>query len=649
MPWDETDQYIRSGHRTPGSTCRTITISDDQGIKAIYCKYGATWGIQSYLFSKAKGWNMSKAKSWFSSHKETIVGTEKLNPNSHTDFIQFYNDFINLYDEELGDKKYYAFLKAYGLDETKSYASQLTRECLNGVCEAFQWTKPLIQYIRDDKDAKYYKVRALTASLSANKNDYRDLVELEKSARTMAGAVININHDHSRTLPHPDNKVVWAEYEDKAVEAVIKIHNNQKDIQDKLDNGEIVNPSIEGDPLGGYTTPEGTKVPVWYNFTALALLEKDKTLPGVPSTYGFEPLFLNESLGRSLVESLSMEKDKTKEKTMTTPEKVDLEATKQLKEYTGIQGMDVCGQCKFYEELTNTTTQASAAPGSDGTVTHSAGAVGPGVGKCSVTGGYIRKADSVCTDGRPRDRPTDLDRTIEMKEIELEAKNMVLGQKVVDLENQVLLEKQQTRAATEGKLAAMNESLAKDELNKRQQLDIAESQAKVATMTERLEKEDLANRKLSNENAHFKVKSEALEEDMKLFKERLDRLQIELTEQKTLVTRLTENLKRATTKANDESALRAQAVQRAIDAENNSAEIQGENALYIEQLSGKSQEIYDSTKARSEGAKREMKLQEDLRAQRERYDKLTEEYRELKRLYNELLAGRKKIKVQVKV
>jgi len=320
---------------------------------------------------------------------------------------------------------------------------------------------------------------------------------------------------------------------------------------------------------------------------------------------------------------------------------------KEWLEEQGIQGMDICGQCKFYEELTNTTTQASAAPGSDATVTHSAGAVGPGVGKCSVTGGYIRKADPVCTDGRPRDRPTDLDRTIEMKEIELEAKNMVLNQKVVDLENQLLLEKQQTRAATEGKLTAMQESLAKDELNKRQQLDIAEGQAKVATMTERLEKEDLANRKLSNENAHLTVKAEALDEDVKLFKERLDRLQIELTEQKTVVARLTENLKRATTKANDESALRAQAVQRAIDAENNSAEIQGENALLIEQISGKSQEIYDSAKARSEAAKREMKLQEDLRIAREEHERLIEEIRDLKRQLAKL-RDQKKIKVHVR-
>jgi len=448
-------------------------------------------------------------------------------------------------------------------------------------------------------------------------------------------------------LPFPDNRVDWAEFEDKAVEAIIRVHNNQKDIQDKLDNGEIVNPSIEGEPRGGYRSPDGNKVPKWYNFTALALLEKDKTLPGVPSTYGFEPLFLNESLGRSLVESLSMETEKTKEKTMTTPEQVDLEKP-ELKEYTGIQGMDICGQCKFYEELTNTTTQASAAPGSDATVTHSAGAVGPGVGKCRVTGGYVRKADPVCTDGRPRDQPTELDRTIEMKEIELEAKNMVLTQKMVDLENQVLLAKQNTRTANEGKLTVMKESLAKDEDIKRLQNELAEIQSKTSRLSEQLEKERLDNRKLGNDNDRFKVENQSLDEDLKQVKERLARLQDELREQKTSLVKLQEDLRRATTKANDESALRAQAVQRAIDSENSAAEIQRQNALLVEQISGKSQEIYDTSKARSEGAKREMHLQEELRAQREKYDQLTEEYRELKRLYNDL-KDRKKIKVQVKV
>ena len=69
-PWEETEEFIRSGHKEPSDTCRTIDISEEEGIKAVYCKYGEEWGIQSYLFSIAKGWTMEKAKAWFEEHKE---------------------------------------------------------------------------------------------------------------------------------------------------------------------------------------------------------------------------------------------------------------------------------------------------------------------------------------------------------------------------------------------------------------------------------------------------------------------------------------------------------------------------------------------------------------------------------------------------
>ena len=666
----------------------------------------------------------------------------------HADFKRILTDFLSLFGGDVGRRKYDVFMTQYSLDATKSYASQLTRECLNGICESFHWAQPLIQYLRKDDDAKYYKCRALTATLSMNANDYSDLEEIERSARTLTWRPLNLNHNPRQMLPFPQNRVDWAEYEDKAVEAIIRIDNEQSDIQDKLDNGEIVNPSIEGEPRGGYRTDDGRNVPKWYNFTALALLEKDASLPGVPTTIGFEPLFLNESLGNSLVESLSMERT-TSETTMSKPKeeaeleeetehilaearwtrayindlpngsfavvepcaderkdarhlpfkdatgKIDLphlrnalarmdqvksvcdgsdeslrrkarakliplakrnlpgskwateKTIKEMLAEKGIQGMDICGQCKFFEDLVNVTTQAPAAPGSDAIVTRYAGAIGPGVGRCTVTKELARKADSVCTDGRPRDQPTNLDRTIEMKNIELEAKTIELERKIADLEDQVLLDKQNIRLANDGKLSVMQESIAKDENIKRLQDDVAESQSKVSRLTEKLEKELLENRKLGSDNYRIKVEADALTEDVKLFKERLERSQDENRELKTTTARLQEGLKRATTKANDESALRAQAVQRAIDSENGAAEIQRENAILVEKISGKSQEIYDTHRARSEGAKREMKLQEEARIQRTKYDELTEEYREIKRRYNDL-KYRTKIRVKVK-
>jgi len=74
-PWEETEEYIRSGHREPSEKCKTMTISEDKGIKAILCKYGEAWEIQSYLFEKEK-WTMERAKAWFKEHENDKEGRD---------------------------------------------------------------------------------------------------------------------------------------------------------------------------------------------------------------------------------------------------------------------------------------------------------------------------------------------------------------------------------------------------------------------------------------------------------------------------------------------------------------------------------------------------------------------------------------------
>ena len=257
----------------------------------------------------------------------------------HEDFVIIFKNFVNFFGEVEGSKRFKNFLKDYKLDPSKPYLVQvqLMRECINGICESFQWAKPLIQYLRMDDEAKYYKVRALTANISMNKNDYTNLEELERAARTLTGALLNINHDHNRRLPHPDSQVEWAEFEDNAVEAIIKIHNSQKWVQDALENGDILNPSIEGTPRGGNRTPDGRFVPVWYELTELALLEKDYTLPGDPVTYGFEPLILSESMTRSLVKPSRIKKEP--EKTEQTRENDELKEDMMIQPEEAIKGI----------------------------------------------------------------------------------------------------------------------------------------------------------------------------------------------------------------------------------------------------------------------------------------------------------------------
>jgi len=87
--WEDTEEHIRSGHgdksKYDQDSFRTIDIDADAGIQAVIgCPSGqfengkckTDTEVQSYLFSKEKGWTMEKAKDWFSKHKSE-AGAEK--------------------------------------------------------------------------------------------------------------------------------------------------------------------------------------------------------------------------------------------------------------------------------------------------------------------------------------------------------------------------------------------------------------------------------------------------------------------------------------------------------------------------------------------------------------------------------------------
>jgi len=74
LPWEDTEQYIRSGHRDAEEfqkdTLRTITLNEKEGIKAVIGKPKGKHAMEvlSYLFEKGKGWTVEKAKEWFEKH-----------------------------------------------------------------------------------------------------------------------------------------------------------------------------------------------------------------------------------------------------------------------------------------------------------------------------------------------------------------------------------------------------------------------------------------------------------------------------------------------------------------------------------------------------------------------------------------------------
>ena len=74
MPWENTEQHIRSGHQDPEEfqkdTLKTITLNEKEGINAVVGKPKGkhTMEVVSYLFEKDKGWTLEKAKEWFEKH-----------------------------------------------------------------------------------------------------------------------------------------------------------------------------------------------------------------------------------------------------------------------------------------------------------------------------------------------------------------------------------------------------------------------------------------------------------------------------------------------------------------------------------------------------------------------------------------------------
>jgi len=194
----------------------------------------------------------------------------------HPDFEKIYRAFMKRYcgspeeECERGRRYYYAWLNKMGLDDTKPYEIPQ---------EAFMWAAPLFTLLKKDEKAKYYRVEALFPTVSMNRNVYTE-DELVRGARTLIGKPVNLNHEQS---VH-GVEIVDAEYEDGAVEVILRVEN--EDLIGKIDNGEILHVSIEAscrmrpvqmvdDEIGWGC--EGLV------FTGLALLTKN-VLPGVPLT-----------------------------------------------------------------------------------------------------------------------------------------------------------------------------------------------------------------------------------------------------------------------------------------------------------------------------------------------------------------------------
>lgn len=244
--------------------------------------------------------NQQRLAMCFSQWRDRL-GIEALHP----DFMRILKLFVTRYGEDGGLLKFESFLKANKLDPSKVYSPAVQFR------EDFQWVAPLIHKYREDRDAKYYLIRCLTANISMNNRNYEDWDKMQQAAPSLSYRPVNIDHFHNGTFTGPESPGGWLSYprtrmdftkaDDLSVEGTLRVDNHDQLFQKMLDHDPsipeeewIVHPSIEGRPnVGGSTPQEG------YHFTGISFLRKGRKLPGDPLTEIY-PLMLHEALSESI-------------------------------------------------------------------------------------------------------------------------------------------------------------------------------------------------------------------------------------------------------------------------------------------------------------------------------------------------------------
>jgi len=78
----ETEENINIALGPKCKVTRTVSVSEDDSIKAMYC--GEDHVIHTYIFSKAKGWTLEKAETWIGPHKKMRDRKSTRLNSSHT-------------------------------------------------------------------------------------------------------------------------------------------------------------------------------------------------------------------------------------------------------------------------------------------------------------------------------------------------------------------------------------------------------------------------------------------------------------------------------------------------------------------------------------------------------------------------------------
>jgi hypothetical protein len=195
----------------------------------------------------------------------------------HPDFAKIYAAFLQHYskDPAFGETRYAEWVKLSGLDETQSYYAQGAARAAKSK-QSFDWAKFLLQFVKEDQDARYYKVEALFPVESMNGGPPFTRDEILQAARSLTGKPSNLNHEGANPFSLKEVEVVAAQFEDDCVECLVRVLKSSLLIG-MIDRKEIISVSIEGEWSHG--VPGFGLV-----LTGLGWLTKETALPGIPLT-----------------------------------------------------------------------------------------------------------------------------------------------------------------------------------------------------------------------------------------------------------------------------------------------------------------------------------------------------------------------------
>ena len=142
----------------------------------------------------------------------------------HPDFEKIHAAFLQHYskDPAFGEARYVEWVKLSGLDETQSYYAQGAARAAKSK-QSFEWAKFLLQFVKEDQDARYYKVEALFPVESMNGGPPFTRDEILQAARSLTGKPSNLNHDGTHPFSLKEVEVVAAQFEDDCVECLVRV------------------------------------------------------------------------------------------------------------------------------------------------------------------------------------------------------------------------------------------------------------------------------------------------------------------------------------------------------------------------------------------------------------------------------------------